>query len=501
MSPRILSILIAFGCAFPLLSPEAISAPAKNPYNVEKYTAHDNTFALYKPRGWNVDSRVIENGKAVTVADPRGGGIAVMRILKMRDRNEDANTLASGFLKGFRANVSGLELAWAKSTTDRRRAVIEIRYKSPRKIAMRGRYYFNAQYPEATVFGYEAPDKEFEKRRPLLLSVLSNFTILDPSAAANQPGAPPRRKKALELRMTKTATRDRSCSLLVPEGWKLEGEKGQALCTTPGDGVAGFISATIPFWGPSKIPYFDSSRIQGALHSPYVRPVEALILAMRETGSRNHKVLDRASDPARAREASASLKRGVDVEKASLTFDSRTGVRCQGFYDVAAFHPLPSGQWSISVLGVWAPQKEFEEYLPSLEKMSYRINEQFAAEYVRRGIENLKRLTRETSEKMARTAREVRESSMAAYQERQKSQAYIDYKRTGYIRGEQEWLSQAEGGALYKSDHWGLSREGKTVIEGQDFNYYNYKGQNPRYNETMTPVDITREVYESIYGK
>jgi len=95
----------------------------------------------------------------------------------------------------------------------------------------------------------------------------------------------------------------------------------------------------------------------------------------------------------------------------------------------------------------------------------------------------------------------MRESSMAAYQERQRSQEYIDYKRTGYIRGEQEWVSEVEGGALYKSDHWGLSREGERKIEGQDFNYYNYKGQNPRYNETMTPVDSSREVYESAYGK
>jgi hypothetical protein len=102
---------------------------------------------------------------------------------------------------------------------------------------------------------------------------------------------------------------------------------------------------------------------------------------------------------------------------------------------------------------------------------------------------------------VARSAREIRESGMAAYRERQRSQEYIDYKRTGYIRGEQEWLSQAEGGVLYKSDHWGLSREGERVIEGQEYNYYNFKGQNPRYNEIMTPVDISREVYESVYGK
>ena len=191
------------------------------------------------------------------------------------------------------------------------------------------------------------------------------------------------------------------------------------------------------------------------------------------------------------------------METASLSFDSKTGVRCKGIFDVTAYHPLPSGQWGITATGIWSPEKEFAEYLPSLLRMaeSFRINEQFAAEYVRRGQENLRRMTRETAEKAARGAREIRESSMAAYQERQRSMEYIDTKRTGTIRGEQEWLSEAEGGALSKSDHWGLSREGERVIEGQDFNYYNDKGQNPRYNETMTPVDISREVYESVYGK
>ena len=59
----ILSILIAFGFAFPLLPPDAISAPVRSPPAVEKYTANDNTFALYKPRGWKVDSRVLYKGQ------------------------------------------------------------------------------------------------------------------------------------------------------------------------------------------------------------------------------------------------------------------------------------------------------------------------------------------------------------------------------------------------------------------------------------------------------
>jgi hypothetical protein len=503
MSSWIPSLLVALVCAFPLLSPDAISAQGKGPKKMELYTAGDRTFALYKPPGWKVDSKAVENGKVITVTDSKGGSRAVMRILTMQDRSEDSTALVSRTLKGLRATVAGMDLSWARSTADRRRAVIEIRYKGNRKIPMRGRYYFNTQYPYATIFGFEAPDKEFEKQKPLLLSVLANFTILDPKPASGQPGASPPHKNALDLQMTKTVSGDRSFSLLVPKGWKLEGAKGQALCTTPGDGIAGFIASTISFWGPSQLPYFDSSRIKGVIHSPYCRPVDALILAMREAGSRNHKVLERAADPARARQVAAYLKRGADVETASLSFDSRTGVRCRGVFDVTGYHPLPSGQWGITATGIWSPEKEFEEYLPSLLRMagSFRISEQFAAEYVRRGQENLQRMARETAEKVARSARDIRESSMAAYQERQKSMEYIDYKRTGYIRGEQEWLSEAEGGALYKSDHWGLSREGERVIEGQDFNYYNYKGKNPRYNEMMTPVDISREVYESVYGK
>jgi len=503
MPTRVLSILFAFVFTFLLFSTEAGSAPAKKLPAMEMYTAADNTFALYKPRGWKVDSRLMENGKVITVSDPGGGSRAVMKILKMRDQRENSKTLVTGTLKSLRGSASNLTLAWARTTEDKRRAAVEIRYAGARKVPIRGRYYFNTQYPDATVFGYEAPDKEFEKQKPLLLSVLSNFTILDPTIAAKRPRDSIPRKKALDLQMTKARSTDGSFSLLVPKGWRMEGAKGQVLCSTPGDGIAGFISTSIAFWGPSQLPYFDSSRIQGVIHSPYVRPVDALILAMRNTGSRNHKILERASDPARAREASAFLKQAIEIETASVAFDSRTGVRCQGFYDVSASRPLPSGQWGIGVSGIWAPQKELPDYLPSLVKIaeSHQIDRQYAAEYVRKGMENVRRMARETSEKVARSAREIRESGMAAYRERQRSQEYIDYKRTGYIRGEQEWLSQAEGGVLYKSDHWGLSREGERVIEGQEYNYYNFKGQNPRYNEIMTPVDISREVYESVYGK
>ncbi|MEW6721166.1 MAG: hypothetical protein AB1346_12010 [Thermodesulfobacteriota bacterium] len=499
-----LSFLSALLWFLPLpLSPAAAAPKGSPPVAMEKHVDPDGSFALYKPPGWRVESRAIEGGKAVAVTDPGGDSAVFLRIRKMRDPGEKAAAIASRTLKELRAGASGWTLEWARSTADRRRAVAEFRYAGARNVPMRGRYYFNAKYPDATAFGYVAPEKEIERIRPTLLSVISNFTILDPSARGKE-APPPRRAPGIaELPLEKRTAKDGSCSILAPKGWKLDAGKGQLLCVPPGDGIAGFIAAPVEFRGPSRLPYFQAPNVPGTIRSPYLPPADALILGMRAWGSRNHKVIERASDPGRAREASAFLKRGVDIEVASIAFDSRTGVPCRGYYDVTGFHPMPSGQWGINVIGIWAPQKELAGYLPTLARMaeSYSVDRQFADKYVREGMEKVRRMARQTSEMVARNAGEIRESSMAAYRERQKSQEYIDYKRTGYIRGEQEWVSEAEGGALYKSDHWGLSREGERVVEGQEYNYYNFKGKNPRYNEIMTPVDISREVYESVHGK
>jgi len=83
---RILSFLIAFGFATPLLSIDALSAPAKSPPAMEKYSRErQHVRPLQNPEAWNVDSRALANGKVITVSDPKSGSVAIMRILKMRD--------------------------------------------------------------------------------------------------------------------------------------------------------------------------------------------------------------------------------------------------------------------------------------------------------------------------------------------------------------------------------------------------------------------------------
>jgi hypothetical protein len=478
-----------------LIVPAAAAAP---PASFELFVAPDRTFALYRPAGWDIQTLEHADGRTVTVAAPRGHALVRMTLLKTDDRSNDSVQLAARTLKNATARTPSLRVAWARSTSDRRRTVVEVESRRPDGTAVRGRQYFLMNFPEARVYGYEAESGRFASMQPELVSVLANFTVLDPSQF-RAPAA--RAAGATDVPLQSRRLQDGSASLQLPADWQMIGAKG-AVLTKSRDGNSGFAFANAGFWGPSNIPYFDSSRLPGVIHAPYMPPVDAMVTLMTRYGSRDFRVLQRASDPARAAAVSTGINRRSDVETALLTFTNEKGVRCKGYYEVIGTTPLPSGQWGIVYFAVWAPDADFDRELPTLVRISssFRIDERWAADYLARGIENLKRQMAKTSQMMADTARSARESSLAAFRERARSSDYIDYKRTSTIRGEQEWVSQVEGGALYKSDRWGLSREGERVAEGQPFNYYNYEGRNPRYNEQMTPVDASREVFERVYG-
>ena len=97
---------------------------------------------------------------------------------------------------------------------------------------------------------------------------------------------------------------------------------------------------------------------------------------------------------------------------------------------------------------------------------------------------------------VAQNARDIPRMMQAAYDERQRSQDYIDYQRTNYIRGQQDWVSAMEGGTVYHTNSWGTKNTttGETW-EGAPFHYVNFQGRNPKYNEDMAPVN-TRALWE-----
>jgi len=67
-----------------------------------------------------------------------------------------------------------------------------------------------------------------------------------------------------------------------------------------------------------------------------------------------------------------------------------------------------------------------------------------------------RQLVAETSGKIAAISRDIAEINRSICENNARSKEYLDYQRTRYIRGEQDWISRTEGGTVYRSDSWGL---------------------------------------------
>ena len=464
--------------------------------NYEYRVTEDGAFALYNPKGWTVGTQKYPYGRMVFTTDPKDLSYVSMLFLEKIDPSYDSVSFASGTVKNLSREIPSLKIIGARSSADRMRTVINYQKTGPQNVLIEGRYSFNIKHPTAVVFGYEAPAKHFKERVSTLLTVIANITLQDPQAyeklASQRKGG-----TATALPMRETLAPDNTCRLLVPEGWTFNAGKGQALCHSP-DGDIGYIYAIVGFVGQSRIPYFDSRNIPGDLRYNYMQPTDALIVASQHTGSRNHRVLERYPNTTWARQASGYLKQGVDAEIALISHTSKNGVAVTGYYDIMGFHPSNTGQWSIIPMGFWAPTSQFGRYLPSLLKIAegYSLNEAWAKEYVRQGQAKVREMMKKTSSMMSRYADEMRQASLSSHQERMRSGDFISYKFSTYMRGEQEWVTSLNGGAIVKTDHWGLSVGGRYVVEGPPFNYYNFQGE--KYG--LIPVDVSREVYEKVKG-
>ncbi len=57
-----------------------------------------------------------------------------------------------------------------------------------------------------------------------------------------------------------------------------------------------------------------------------------------------------------------------------------------------------------------------------------------------------------------------------------------------------------EGGTVYYTDSWGTENTATGEFwGGQPYNCINFKGENPKYKEQVTPID-SRQLYEGYIG-
>ena len=187
----------------------------------------------------------------------------------------------------------------------------------------------------------------------------------------------------------------------------------------------------------------------------------------------------------------------MTAEELIYTCDVK-GRHCKGYTFGLSLGSRLNTNWTFRHITVGAPAEQFNANAASFAAMlqSYRLNEQWAANYVAAGAQRLRQMQQQTAAMVSRNAEDIRRMMQAAYDERQKSMDYIDYQRTNYIRGQQDWVSSMEGGTVYHTDSWGTKNTATgDYWEGQPYDYVHFKGKNPRYNEEMTPID-SRALWE-----
>ena len=452
---------------------------------MEKYVSKEAIFVLYKPRGWAVTEGAQRGFRTVSVSDPSGRYEAAM-FYGTNPAGSDVLALARLFGGGIGRQFPDLALRGAMVSPDRTRVVFDATFTVPRQGKREFRCWVTGAGGEFMYSSIEAPAGHLARMRPVLLTILANVRIFK-GAFGTQAVAP------VQVPLIWHRLSDGSARFAVPRGWSCQ-EFGKG-CFLAGDGNGYvFMVASVDVLTPRL-----GVTVPGVAVSDYLRPSRALqFLAGAQGFATNMQFQKVYARPDIARAMGQVYTAGpVTAEEFLYTCDTRAG-RCKGYTFGFSFGSRIGTNWNFRHLTVLAPADAFDGFLGTFVSIlgSYEIDQVWAKKYVAEGMERLRRLQQQTAAMVAQNARDIPRMMQAAYDERQRSMAYIDYQRTNYIRGQQDWISTMEGGTVYHTDSWGTKNTttGESW-EGGPFNYVNFRGRNPKYNEDMTPIN-SRALWE-----
>lgn len=454
---------------------------------MQKVVTEKATFVLYVPKGWKAVEGTEGAARTVRASDTSGRSV-VFFSTGAAPQGENAAALAKRANAGLGRQAGDLAIRSAFSSRDGSALVYDGVYTPPKRGKTEFRTWVSRKGDDFTLSRIEAPAGQFEAMKPMLLTVLSNIRVTKGSFVIQAAGAP------VKVQLVTHRLRDGSASFLMPQGWQCQ-DTGKGLFAAGDPGGYSFLSGNVEVLTPQM-------RVNqpGILVSPYLAPGQAWQFITARYGlasnMRFEKVIPRAD---MARQLGQVYTVGpVTVEELVYTFTSREGRPTKGYTYGISFGSRLGTNWSFRHLTVTAPADRFGAWAGTFGSMmgSYRINERWAQEYVAQGARRLREMQQQTSAMVARNAQEIRQMMQAAYDERQRSMDYIDYQRTSYIRGQQDWISSMEGGTVYRSDSWGTKNTTTGEYwEGKAYDYYRFQGQNPKYNEQMQPVD-SRALWE-----
>jgi hypothetical protein len=450
------------------------------------HEAETKLYAIYKPAEWKVKEESQRDTLYIQTHSPDEA--STVDFFWSGHRPGTSNVLL--FLNAYRNHLSkkysDVSFSDVYVSSNLSKAMATVRYLKGRE-PVKGRYFFEASIKGLSAQGYSAPETRLAADRALLLNIMASFAFIKTQPANNQQvnsnrSLPPFVQKPLILRQAQ----DRSLSLKVPSDWNFLAGGGRVISGSANGGM-GFIFTSIA--GNPMVR--GASIAQGVISSPYQPPGQALGTILTAFGHRNYRIHSAKPDPSANQEFTAKVGRRCDAQDMIVSWTSNRGVACLGAFKVVNALPTTMGQWFCILAGIWGPEKEFYLYYPMLEQIgsSFSINDQYARQYIRAGLENLRRLQQKTMAAMQDLNR-AREQNQTDWEARQARKDFMDSKWDDYRRGNSYWVSEIEGGKVYQSDSGGVkdTRTGR-YYEGSGYNWTNFEGQNPVHStENMREV-------------
>ena len=459
------------------------SSPAGQ--GMQKVVTKQATFVLYVPKGWKVTEGSDGAARYVTATDPSGKS-AVFFSTGSVTQGATTTSLAKQANTGLGRQAKDLEIQNALASRDGSSLVYDGTYSPPKRGKTQFRTWVSQKGNDFTLSRIEAPAGQFEAMKPTLLTVLSNIRVTKGSFTGQTAAAP------VKVQLVPYQQRDGSASFMLPRGWQCQ-DHGKGLFIAGDPAGYSFISGSVQLLTPQL-----RVNTPGVLVSPYLNSHQAWQFITASYGlasnMRFEKVIPRTDLMSQAGQPGVP----ASIEEYVYTFTDKERRACKGYTFGMSFGSRSGLNWSFRHLTVTAPADKFNAWAETLGAMmgSYKINERWAQAYVAQGQQRLREMQKQTSAMVARNAQEIRQTMQAAYDERQKSMDYIDYQRTNYIRGQQDWISSMEGGTVYRTDSWGTKNTATGEYwEGKAYDYYHYQGKNPKYNEQMQSVD-SRALWE-----
>jgi hypothetical protein len=500
--------------------PGASMAAGTDLASLERYQSADGKVLLYKPPGWNVAQGDMfgPDTYGVTVMEPQEDAVVLFITFAVGPEVKDSVALAARCIAALRQRYPDLRATNIQSTPTRERTLTDLTLTAEGERGAGHGYFFHAQ-STGCVYILLAKAKMWSALRPALTTVAANLAYAPQGIAAVQaqgrqvagqapvsemPPSPPAAmlKRAAQapgrqIPLQPAALPDGSLSLQIPQGWTLEGGRVQYVAINdPQIRTHGVGSLWLTIL-PTEVP------VPGVINVPYQPPPAALKLVL-ESGksTRDVQILSEApveqTVPEMTKLIDQMRAQGSQVDARLIQIQFRnvpTNTICRGLFCVMCSIKPISPVWQVSLQGSWAPDTEYDEWLPLFLRVerTVQVNQQWMGQEMQNQAVRQQQLNRNLQKSIAESNRTF-DDYLATVRDGERSRDYTSHMWSQTTLGQGTWVAQNEGAKVYQTDSWGLEGpEGRT--DSQAYNTANFTGENPWTGGQLELVD-TRAEYE-----